>query len=220
MIATFLVIAITIRFGIWPSIAFSLFSEDRPWATECVLISTQLTGHKPGNFSCVYWIDWNKCRLNWTLQKQYITSWNKLSMLDFQQQITVWSCSFVAGMLVLMRVYSTAVKLGWKCQTALFFVRTLIHVICWDLCYQFSGAANDHVAAFFQDRPIFVFSDNLGYPLLKNAWYPNLLPPCGGIRLNSIILSFMDKYSSRGLVFFHLCPISFELLTLVTWNLI
>ena len=34
-----------------------------------------------------------------------------------------------------------------------------------------SGAATDHVAAFFQDRTIFVFSDNLGYSLLKNAWY-------------------------------------------------
>ena len=38
----------------------------------------------------------------------------------------------------------------------------------------YSGAANDYVAAFFQDRPIFVFSENLGYSLLKNARYPNL----------------------------------------------
>ena len=44
-----------------------------------------------------------------------------------------------------------------------------------------SGAANDHVAAFFQDRPIFVFSDNLGYSLSKNARYPNLWLPYGGI---------------------------------------
>ena len=67
-----------------------------------------------------------------------------------------------------------------------------------------SGAANDHVAAFFQDRPIFVFSDNLGYSLLANARYPNLCLPCGGIWSNSLILSFMGKYSFQGLVFFHL----------------
>ena len=66
----------------------------------------------------------------------------------------------------------------------------------------FSGAANDHVAAFSQDRPIFFFSDNLGCSLLKNVRYPNLWPPCRGIWLNSIILSFVGKYSSRGLIFF------------------
>ena len=65
----------------------------------------------------------------------------------------------------------------------------------------YSGAANDYVAAFFQDRPIFVFSDNLGYSLLKNARYPNLWRPCGSISSNSIILSFMGKYSSRGSFF-------------------
>ena len=65
-----------------------------------------------------------------------------------------------------------------------------------------SGAATDHVAAFFQDRTIIVFSDNLGYSLLKNSRYPNLWPPCGGIWSNSTILSFMGIYSSRGLVFF------------------
>ena len=63
-----------------------------------------------------------------------------------------------------------------------------------------SGAANDHVTAFFQDRPIFVFSENLGYSLLKNFRYPNLWS-CGGIWSNSIMLSFMGKYSSCGLVF-------------------
>ena len=67
-----------------------------------------------------------------------------------------------------------------------------------------SGAANKHVAAFFQDRSTFVFSDNLGYSLLKNARYPNLLPPCGGIWSNFIILTFMGKNSSRGVVFFQL----------------
>ena len=65
-----------------------------------------------------------------------------------------------------------------------------------------SGAANDHVTAFFQDRPILVFSHNLRYSLLKNTRYPNLWPPCGGIWSNSIILSFMGKYSSQGLSFF------------------
>ena len=33
----------------------------------------------------------------------------------------------------------------------------------------FSRAANNHVTAFFQDRPIFVFSGNLGYSILKHA---------------------------------------------------
>ena len=42
-----------------------------------------------------------------------------------------------------------------------------------------SRAANDHVNAFFQDRPIFYlifffFVDNLGYSLFKNARFPNL----------------------------------------------
>ena len=60
------------------------------------------------------------------------------------------------------------------------------------------------------------FSDNLVYSLSKNAWYPNLWLPCGGIWSNSIMLSSMDKYSSRGLVFFHLRPISFELLVFIT----
>ena len=69
-------------------------------------------------------------------------------------------------------------------------------------CMHGSGAANDHVAAFFQDRPIFAFSDNLGYSLLKHARYPNLWPPCEGTWSNSVLLSFMGKYSSRGLVFF------------------
>ena len=78
----------------------------------------------------------------------------------------------------------------------------------------YSGAGNEHVAAFFQDRPIFVFSDNLGYSLLKNAWYPNLWPPCGGVWSNFIILSFMRKNSSRGEMggggsFFGLWPIFF-----------
>ena len=63
------------------------------------------------------------------------------------------------------------------------------------LCF-FSGAANNHVTAFFQDRPIFCFSDNLGYSLLKNTRYPNLWPPYRGIWSNSIILSFVDKYRS------------------------
>ena len=58
-----------------------------------------------------------------------------------------------------------------------------------------SGAANDHVTAFFEDRPTFSFSADLGYSLLKNAPYPNLWPPYGGIWSNSIILSFMGKYS-------------------------
>ena len=89
------------------------------------------------------------------------------------------------------------------------FLSTAKTFVNWDLFY--SGAANNHVAAFFQDRPIFVSSDNLGYSLSKDTWYPNLWPPCGGIWLNSIILSFMGKYSSWGLVFFHLWPISFEL---------
>ena len=65
----------------------------------------------------------------------------------------------------------------------------------------FSGAANNHVTAFFQDRPIFVFSHNLGYSILKYALYPKFWPPCGGIWSNSIMLSFMGKYSSCGLVF-------------------
>ena len=45
---------------------------------------------------------------------------------------------------------------------------------------QSTGAANNHVTEFFQDWRIFVFSDNLGYYLLKNAQYPNLWRPCGG----------------------------------------
>ena len=57
---------------------------------------------------------------------------------------------------------------------------------------------------FFQDRPIFVFSDNLGYSLLKNARYPILWPPHGGIWSNSIIVNFMGKYSLQGLDFFRL----------------
>ena len=85
---------------------------------------------------------------------------------------------------------------------------------------QSTGAANNHVTEFFQDWRIFVFSDNLGYYLLKNAQYPNLWRPCGGIWSNSVILSFMGKYSSRRLVFFCLWPIPFELLTVITWNLV
>ena len=44
-----------------------------------------------------------------------------------------------------------------------------------------SRAADDHVTAFFQDRPFFVFSDNLGYSLLKNARHPNFWLPCEGV---------------------------------------
>ena len=40
-----------------------------------------------------------------------------------------------------------------------------------------SGAVNNHVTAFFQDRPIFCFSDNLSYSLFKIAQYPNLWLP-------------------------------------------
>ena len=58
--------------------------------------------------------------------------------------------------------------------------------------------ANGHAAAFFEDRPIFVFSVNLGYSLLKNAQHPNLWPPHGGIWSNFIIFTFMGKYSSQG----------------------
>ena len=47
---------------------------------------------------------------------------------------------------------------------------------CWEpvlcCCYisvPSSGAANNHVVAFFQGGPVSVFSDSLGYSLLKNA---------------------------------------------------
>ena len=73
---------------------------------------------------------------------------------------------------------------------------------------------------FFRIGQFFCFSDNLDYSLLKNAWYPNLWPPYGGIWLNSIILSVMGKYSSQRLVFFfRLCSISFEPLTVIASNL-
>ena len=55
---------------------------------------------------------------------------------------------------------------------------------------------------FFRIGQFLFFSDNLGYSLLKNVSYPNLWPPCGGIWSNSIVLSFMGKYSSLKLVFF------------------
>ena len=45
---------------------------------------------------------------------------------------------------------------------------------CRNFILGYSGAANDHVATFFQDRPIFVFSDNLGYSISKSAYYSNL----------------------------------------------
>lgn len=49
---------------------------------------------------------------------------------------------------------------------------------------------------FFQDRPGFVFSDNLGYSLWKNAQYPNLWRLYRGIWSNGIILIFIGKYIS------------------------
>ena len=82
-----------------------------------------------------------------------------------------------------------------------------------------SGTTNAHVTVF-QNRSISIFSDNLGYFLLKNAQYPNLWPPCEGIWSKSSILSFMEKFSTQRLVFFRLWPISFELLMVITWNLV
>ena len=67
-----------------------------------------------------------------------------------------------------------------------------------------SGTANNHVAAVFQDRLIFVFTNNLDYSLLKNARQPNLWLPCGGICSNFIILNCIRKYRSRGVVVFKL----------------
>ena len=66
----------------------------------------------------------------------------------------------------------------------------------------YSRAANDHVTAFFQERPIFVFSDNLGYSLLKTARYPNLWPPCGGFVRTPLYLVLANV--ATGLVFFRL----------------
>ena len=48
--AAFSIIATKTLFGIWPSITFSQFSDKRPRATECVVISAWLIGYKAGAF--------------------------------------------------------------------------------------------------------------------------------------------------------------------------
>ena len=48
--AAFLVIITKTLLGIWPSIPFSQFSDERPGAAECALILTRLTVYRAGVF--------------------------------------------------------------------------------------------------------------------------------------------------------------------------
>ena len=74
--ARFSVIATKALFSIWPSTAFSHFSDAKRWATGCVLVLTQLIGYKVGVYADLYWIDWTLCGLGWTLSKQKNHFWN------------------------------------------------------------------------------------------------------------------------------------------------
>ena len=52
--AAFLVIITKNLLGIWPSIPFSQFSDERPGAAECALISTRLIVYKARVFFQVF----------------------------------------------------------------------------------------------------------------------------------------------------------------------
>ena len=74
----------------------------------------------------------------------------------------------------LIRFSLLLLKMSFKCSINVIQQSKDKPLIC-----TVSRAANDHVNAFFQDRPIFYlifffFVDNLGYSLFKNARFPNL----------------------------------------------